>query len=76
VGVAPQIVHHGSNGFLFASRDSRAMMRAIDEALAARASWPEFGARAREAVSSMGLSAVVQQYVTLCHELLRKGAAG
>jgi len=70
VGVAPQLVRDGENGFLFPVRDREAMIRAIDTAMTVRARWPEIGARARAAVEGMGLETVVQEYVQLCADLV------
>jgi glycosyltransferase involved in cell wall biosynthesis len=70
VGIVPQVVRDGENGFIFRVRDREAMIRAIDTAMAARARWPEIGARARQAVAPMDLDAVVQKYVQLCAETL------
>jgi UDP-glucose:(heptosyl)LPS alpha-1,3-glucosyltransferase len=74
VGVAPQVIRDGENGFLFPIGDRDSMMRAIEAALSARASWPQIAARARAAVISMDLDSVVRQYGSLIEELLvRKG---
>ncbi len=70
VGVVPQLIHDGDNGFVFPPRNERALMQAMDTALAARPRWPQIVRRARQAVSSMDVAAVVQQYICLCAELL------
>jgi glycosyltransferase involved in cell wall biosynthesis len=72
VGVVPQLIRDGENGFLFPPRDLGAMMRAIDTALAARSRWPEIGDRGRRAVSSLDLPTVVQSYAQLCEDLTRR----
>ena len=70
VGVVPQLIHDGDNGFVFAPRDQRALVEAVDSALAARPRWPHIVRRAREAVTCMDVSAIVQQYVQLCLDVM------
>jgi glycosyltransferase involved in cell wall biosynthesis len=71
VGVVPQLIHDGDNGFVFPARNGPALIEAIETALAARNRWPEIVKRARRAVSSMDVGAVVQQYIRLCSELIK-----
>lgn len=66
VGVVPQLVRDGENGFLFLPRDRRGMIAAIDAAMSARSRWTEIGCRARHAVLSMDLQAVAREYALLC----------
>jgi PAS domain S-box-containing protein len=73
VGVAPQLIAHGENGYLFPPRNEEAMVAAIEAALAARSRWPEMGRLGRRAVLSMDLQAVVEQYVAL-GRVLHRGA--
>ncbi|MGH8207981.1 MAG: glycosyltransferase family 4 protein [Steroidobacteraceae bacterium] len=69
VGVAPQIIDSGSNGFLCPPQDRRALLAALEEGLRRRAEWPEMGRRARAAVADFDLSQVSARYATLCREL-------
>ncbi|HEY6482224.1 MAG TPA: glycosyltransferase family 4 protein [Steroidobacteraceae bacterium] len=76
VGVVPQLVRNGENGFVFPPRDLRGMLLAIDHALAERDRWPEIGRRARDAVSFLDVGTVVQQYAQLCEELVHPRQSG
>ena len=69
VGIAPQVIEHGTNGFLCPPRDSRALTSALEEALAARARWPQIGQLARSSVLRFDGPQVISQYVSLCHDL-------
>jgi PAS domain S-box-containing protein len=71
VGVAPQLIAHGENGYLFPPRNAEAMIAAIEAALEARSRWAEMGHLGRRAVLSMDLQAVVEQYVALGRALHR-----
>jgi glycosyltransferase involved in cell wall biosynthesis len=71
VGVAPQVMRQGENGFLCPPKDSRALGDALALALAQRARWPEIGRLARNAVMQFGMAQVIDQYVALCSDLLR-----
>jgi glycosyltransferase involved in cell wall biosynthesis len=66
VGVVPQLVRDGENGFLFLPRDRAGMIAAIDAAMSARDRWCEIGGRARQAVLSMDLEAVAREYALIC----------
>jgi PAS domain S-box-containing protein len=71
VGVAPQLIAHGENGYLFPPRKPEAMIDAIEAALAAQPRWPEMGRLARRSVLSMDMESVVEQYVALGRALQR-----
>jgi glycosyltransferase involved in cell wall biosynthesis len=71
VGVAPQVIRHGQNGYLCPPKDEQALGAALALALAQRARWPEIGRLARDAVMQFGMAQVIDQYVVLCSELLR-----
>ena len=47
VGVAPDIIENGANGFLAEGVDAEALERAMRAALARRSDWPQMGARNR-----------------------------
>ncbi|HZO22400.1 MAG TPA: glycosyltransferase family 4 protein, partial [Steroidobacteraceae bacterium] len=59
VGVVPQLIQDGDNGFVFPPRDEPALIEAVETALAERHRWPEIVKRARKGVSSMDVGAVV-----------------
>jgi D-inositol-3-phosphate glycosyltransferase len=71
VGIAPQVIRHGKNGFLCPPKDPAALAAALALALAERSHWPEIGSLGREAALQFGIKPVVEQYVALCNELLR-----
>jgi glycosyltransferase involved in cell wall biosynthesis len=66
VGVAPELIQHGVNGFLFRTEDSPAIVAVMDAALACQDSWPAIGRRARAATAAYDLEAIVEQYAALC----------
>lgn len=72
VGVVPQLIRDGDNGFVFPARNEPALIDAVETALSERERWPEIVRRARQAVASMDVGAVVQQYVRLCVELVEQ----
>jgi glycosyltransferase involved in cell wall biosynthesis len=69
VGIVPQVIEHGVNGFLCPPKDPRALNAALEEALDARSRWPQIGRLARESVVRFDLPQVISQYVTLCRDL-------
>jgi len=69
VGIAPEIVVSGSNGFLCAPADERSLVEAVSACVRARSRWPEVGERARAAVAEFALERVVGRYVELCRDL-------
>ncbi len=71
VGAAPDLIQDERNGFLFPPKQPAAMVAAIESALGQRDRWPEIGAAARESVGRFDLAAVADQYLGLCHELMR-----
>ncbi len=71
VGAAPELIQHGSNGFLFPPKDKLAMEEAFESCLAQRDRWPVIGARARAAMAPYDLARVVERYTNLCQRLAR-----
>jgi glycosyltransferase involved in cell wall biosynthesis len=69
VGAAPQLIQHGSNGFLFPPMDLQALVTVFDEAMAARDRWSDIGAGARAAVSDYDLDLIASGYAELCRSL-------
>lgn len=68
VGAAPDLIRHGENGFLFAPKDSAAMIAALHWALEQKQYWPKIGAAARASVAPFDLNVVADQYSELCRE--------
>jgi glycosyltransferase involved in cell wall biosynthesis len=69
VGIAPEIIRHGENGFLFPPKDRRALVDAIEECVSQRSRWEDIGLRARESAVRFDRQTVFDQYATLCAEL-------
>ncbi len=69
VGIAPEIIMSGINGFLCAPEDDRALIEAVSECVRSRRRWPQIGERARAAVAEFALERVVGRYVELCRRL-------
>ena len=69
VGIAPEIIQHGVNGFLFPPKDRQALVPAIEECVAQRSRWEDIGRRARESAVRLDRQTVFDQYATLCAEL-------
>ncbi len=69
VGVAPEVIHDGLNGFLCPPRDKEAFTAALARALSASASWPSVGRLARESVGLFDLPQVIDQYVRLMRQV-------
>ncbi|HVW69755.1 MAG TPA: glycosyltransferase family 4 protein [Steroidobacteraceae bacterium] len=69
VGVAPQIIRAGVNGFLCPPKDSPALAEALRAALRRRTDWLEMGRHSREAVAHFDIQQVSARYVSLCREL-------
>jgi glycosyltransferase involved in cell wall biosynthesis len=69
VGIAPEIIRHGVNGFLFPPKDRQALVPAMEECVAQRSRWEEIGRRARESAVRFDRQTVFDQYATLCAEL-------
>jgi glycosyltransferase involved in cell wall biosynthesis/O-antigen/teichoic acid export membrane protein len=75
VGVAPEVIRHGHNGWLIPVRDPAALSAALDRAIAQRASLPSIGAAARRAVaSSFHIDEVARRYLDLFREVRRPDA--
>jgi D-inositol-3-phosphate glycosyltransferase len=71
VGVAPEIIRDGSNGFMFLPRNKEALRAAIGLALDQPQRWASIGALGRESVQAFDVPQVVEQYVMLLRELNR-----
>jgi glycosyltransferase involved in cell wall biosynthesis len=71
VGIAPQVMRHGENGFLCPPKDAPAFRAALALALAQRDLWSQIGSLARDAVMQFGIAHVIDQYVALCNDLAR-----
>jgi glycosyltransferase involved in cell wall biosynthesis len=70
VGAAPQLIEHGTSGFLFPPKDPQALLDVMFEALQARERWPAIAAAARNAVSPYDLDLIADRYVDLCRQLV------
>ncbi|MEP6546163.1 MAG: glycosyltransferase family 4 protein [Gammaproteobacteria bacterium] len=69
VGVAPEILRHGVNGFLCPPKNPDALTAVLEEALAQRGRWPQIGRLGLEAVQEYDLPRVAARYCALVHEL-------
>jgi glycosyltransferase involved in cell wall biosynthesis len=70
VGAAPEFIRTGVNGFLCEPKDARSLNAALDLALGQPEHWPQISRLARETAESFDIPRVVDQYVTLLHELM------
>jgi glycosyltransferase involved in cell wall biosynthesis len=68
VGAAPDLIRHGQNGYLFAPKDSAAMLAALLSALDQRDRWESIGAAARRSIAPFDLRVVADRYAQLCEE--------
>jgi glycosyltransferase involved in cell wall biosynthesis len=66
VGVAPELIQHGLNGFLFRPDDSAAILEVIDAVMARRGDWAVIARGGRAASAAYDLDAVISQYAALC----------
>ena len=69
VGVAPELIEQGVNGFLFEPKNPRAAIEAVEACLAARDRWRAIGMAARESTQPFDLKRVFAAYVQLCRDL-------
>lgn len=69
VGIAADIIEHGSNGFLFPPKQREALVNAIEECVAHRSRWDDIGKRARESAARFDFPTVFDQYTALCAQL-------
>jgi len=70
VGVAPEVIRHGHNGWLVPVRDPAALSAALDQAIAQRSQLPSIGAAARRAVASrFHIDEVTRRYLDLFREV-------
>lgn len=65
VGIAPEVIEHGSSGWLVPPGNAPALARAITAVFADPAAWPDIGRRARAAVSHLSEEAMVRAYEDL-----------
>ncbi len=69
VGIAPEIIRHGTNGFLFPPKDRPGLVAAMEECVANRSRWADIGRRARESAARFDRETVFDQYASLCAQL-------
>ena len=69
VGVAPEVIRDGSNGYLCPPKDKRALTAAIARALAERHRWASIGELGRESVLVFDTAQIVERYLLLLGEL-------
>jgi glycosyltransferase involved in cell wall biosynthesis len=72
VGVAPEVIRDGVNGFLCAPKDEPSLTHGLDLALCARARWTGIGQLGREAVRSFDIDRVTDQYLELLKRVGRR----
>ena len=76
VGVAPEVIRHGHNGWLVPVRDPTALWAALHQAIEQRATLPSIGAAARRAVAGrFQIDEVARRYLDLFREV-RQASAG
>ncbi len=66
VGVAPELIEHGVNGFLFRPDDSPAILQVMDAVMARRDDWQAIGRGGRAASAAYDLDSVISRYAELC----------
>jgi glycosyltransferase involved in cell wall biosynthesis len=69
VGVAPQILREGVNGFLCPPKNKSALAAAFEAALSQRGRWPQIGRLGRDAVAEYDLPQISARYATLARDL-------
>jgi O-antigen/teichoic acid export membrane protein len=70
VGVAPEVIRHGHNGWLVPVRDPAALSTALEQAIEQRAALPSIGVAARRAVASrFHIDEVTRRYLDLFREV-------
>ena len=72
VGIAPELIHEGVNGFLFEPKSPKAAIAAVEACLASRERWQQIGTAARESVQPFDLPHVFAAYARLCRELIAR----
>jgi glycosyltransferase involved in cell wall biosynthesis/O-antigen/teichoic acid export membrane protein len=76
VGVAPEVIRHGHNGWLVPVRDPAALSASLQQAIEQRATLPSIGAAARRAVASrFHIDEVARRYLDLFREIQSADAA-
>jgi glycosyltransferase involved in cell wall biosynthesis len=70
VGVAPEVIVDGQNGFLARGSGPSDLAEALKRALSFRARWPQLGAAARRAAMAFPAEAMVREYERIYDELL------
>ncbi len=70
VGVAPQVIKEGANGFIFPPKDPVRMIEALEKALSQREQWSSIARQARETAMPYDLAAITQRLESLCREVL------
>jgi glycosyltransferase involved in cell wall biosynthesis len=70
VGIAPEVIRQGVNGFLFPPKDAQALKASLEAAFERRAQCPEMGREARESALQFDLTRVSERYAELCCDLV------
>jgi glycosyltransferase involved in cell wall biosynthesis len=69
VGVAPELIRDGTDGFLCPPRNQQALSAAILHAFARQQEWPRMGERGRVSAQAFDIPEVITQYVALLRKL-------
>jgi len=77
VGVAPEVIRHGHNGWLVPARDPAALSAALTQAIEQRTELPSIGVAARRAVASrFHIDEVARRYLDLFRDVRWPVASG
>ncbi len=69
VGVAPEVIRDGVNGFMCPPRNQQAFSAALALALGQQARWASIGRLGRESVQAFDIPEIIGQYAALLREL-------
>jgi glycosyltransferase involved in cell wall biosynthesis len=69
VGVAPEIIREGSNGFMCPPKNKQAFAAALARALEQPHRWADIGQLGRESVKIYDIPEIIGQYAALLREL-------
>jgi glycosyltransferase involved in cell wall biosynthesis len=75
VGVARELIEPGKNGFVFPVNNKQALLGTLVFALEQREYWPMIVQAAQQSIKPYDLQVVINQYMTLCCELLGAASA-